>query len=307
VADTRAAGHMFHHDLHSLRLFVAICERRSLSRAAEKLNMAVSAASRRLRLLEEEAGTKLVRRLPHGVELTQAGVVAERYAQSVLRLADQFAANMDEQRDGTRGRIRVVASSSALVHRLAADLAGFARDHPDIKIDLEERPTTETLLALERKQADLGVIVRGVVVHGFDTHPYAQDRLAVAVPPGHRLVGRQQVRFAELLGEEFVSLDTGTAVYRLTVGKAREAGQVMKIRVQVRSFEVMCQMVLHGLGVGILPEMALRPLAESLGLHLVGIEEDWALRDLDVIVPSDTPLDLSTALLLARLRQSGFV
>ncbi|WP_295846619.1 LysR family transcriptional regulator, partial [Tardiphaga sp.] len=67
---------MFHHDLHSLRLFVAICELRSLSRAAERLNMALSAASRRLKLFEEEIGAPLVRRLPHGLELTTAGITA---------------------------------------------------------------------------------------------------------------------------------------------------------------------------------------------------------------------------------------
>jgi molybdenum-dependent DNA-binding transcriptional regulator ModE len=128
---------MFHHDLHSLRLFVAVCELRSLSRAAERMNMALSAASRRLKLFEEEIGAPLVKRLPHGLELTTAGFTAERYAQSVLQMADQLAVNMDEHRSGVRGRIRVAASSSALVQKLAADLAGFARDNPDIKIDLE--------------------------------------------------------------------------------------------------------------------------------------------------------------------------
>ena len=170
--------------------------------------MALSAASRRLKLLEEELGGKLVRRLPHGVELTTAGIVAERYAQSVLRLADQLAASMEEHRAGTRGRVRVFASSSALVNRLARDLAGFARDNPDIKIDLEERATAETLDALDRKQADLGVIVRGVVAHGFDSFPYLQDRLAVAVFPGHRLCGRARLRLEDLLDEEFVALET---------------------------------------------------------------------------------------------------
>ena len=294
---------MFHHDLHSLRLFVAICELRSLSRAAERSNMALSAASRRLKLLEEELGGKLVRRLPHGVELTTAGIVAERYAQSVLRLADQLAASMEEHRAGTRGRVRVFASSSALVNRLARDLAGFARDNPDIKIDLEERATAETLDALDRKQADLGVIVRGVVAHGFDSFPYLQDRLAVAVFPGHRLCGRARLRLEDLLDEEFVALDTGTAVYRLMVGKAREAGRVLKIRVQVRSFEVMCQMVQQQLGIGILPENALRPLAAALGLEVLRLEESWAQRDIDIVVPAAEGLDPPTARLLARLRQ----
>src|SRR3712207_6845393 len=111
---------MLRHDLQTLRVIVAICEFRSLSRAAAHVNMAISAASRRIRILESAIGAPLKKRLPHGVEPTAAGVVAERYAQSVLRLADQFTTDIEEHRSGIRGRIRVAASSSALFQRLAA-------------------------------------------------------------------------------------------------------------------------------------------------------------------------------------------
>jgi DNA-binding transcriptional LysR family regulator len=297
---------MFHHDLHSLRLFVAVAELRSLSKGAERVNMALSAASRRLKLLEEEIGAPLVRRLPHGMELTTAGITAERYAQAVLRMADQLAAHMAEHQSGVRGRIRVFASSSALVQRLARDLARFSRLHPEIKIDLEERPTADTLAALDRNQADLGVIIRGVGLHPYDSIAYAQDRLAVAVQADHPLAGRASIALNDILDAEFVALDTGTAIYRLMAGKAREAGRVLNIRVQVRSFEVMCQMVHHRLGIGVLPEAALRPLAEALGLKLIALDDAWATRDIDLVVPSLATMDAPTARLMAFLRGSDF-
>ena len=292
---------MLRHDLQSLRLFVALCELRSLSKAADRVNIAVSAASRRLRLLEDELGAVLVTRLPHGVEPTHAGVTTLRYARAVLRLADQLVSSMAEHASGVRGRVRVFASSSALVQRLAQDLAAFMRDNPQIKVDLEERPTGETLEALTRKQADLGVVVRGAPTPGLVTLPYAQDRLALAVFPGHRLFVRKTVRFADIIGEEFVALDAGTAVHRLLVEKAREQAAVLRLRVQVRSFEVMCQMVSQGLGVGILPDSALRPLAEALGLRLIGLDEAWARREIDICVPAQEEPDAPTARLLAAL------
>ena len=296
---------MLHHDLQSLRLFVALCELRSLSRASDRMNIAISAASRRLALLEQEVGAQLMKRLPHGVEPTHAGVTTLRYAQSVLRLADQLVSNMDEHRSGVRGRVRVFASSSALVQRLAQDLASFMRDNPQIKVDLEERPTAETMEALTRGQADLGVIVRGIVTHGLTTLPYSQDRLAVAVFPQHRLFERASVRFGEILDEEFVALDAGTAIHRLLVEKAREQAAVMRLRVQVRSFEVMCQMVGQGLGIGVLPEAALRPLAEALGLRLIRLEESWARRHIDICVPQAGEQDPPTARLLAALQDNA--
>lgn len=290
------------HDLISLRLFLAICEHRSLSRAAKRMNMALSAASRRLRLLEEEVGTQLVERLPHGIEVTTSGVTMQRYAQSVLRLADQLESNIAEHRLGVRGRVRVFASSSALVQRLASDLAYFARSHPEIKIDLEERPTSETLEALYNKQADIGVIVRGAATTGLTTYAYDSDRLALAVYPAHRLAGRRSVTLGELVDEEFVALDVGTAVHRLIVGKAREIGAVLKLRVQVRSFEVMCQMVRYELGIGILPEGALRSLAEALGLLLIPLDEPWAEREIALAVSAEDEMAPPTRRLLETLQ-----
>lgn len=298
---------MLHHDLQTLRLFVAICELRSLSRAAERTHLALSAASRRLKLFEEELGVPLVRRLPHGLEVTSAGITAERYALSVLHLADRLAVGMDEHRSGVRGRIRVWASSSALMQRLAGDLADFARDNPDIKIDLEERPTSQILEAIDRKQADVGIIVRGPPHHGVNAFPYTTDRLVVAVAADHPLAGRDMVAFADLFDEEFVALESGSAVSRLIAGKAFEADRILNIRVQVRTFVVMCQMVQKRLGIGILPETAMRPVAEALGLKMVALSEDWAVRDIDVVVPEMAAHDAPTARLVEWLRRaSGF-
>jgi DNA-binding transcriptional LysR family regulator len=293
---------MLRHDMTSLRLFVAICDFRSLSRAAESMNLALSAASRRLKLIEEEVGVPLVKRLPHGFEPTTAGFTVFRYAQMVLHLGDQLTASIADHRAGVRGRVRVFASSSALVQRLAADLAAFARQHPEIRIDLEERPSSDTLEALDRKIADVGVIVRGAPISGLLSFPYAKDRLAVAVHKKSRFAARPSVKLTDILDEDFVALDVGTAVHRLIDEKVRALGRVLKLRVQVRSFEVMCQMVAHELGIGILPEAALRPLADALGIALVRLDEPWAIRDLDLVTAPDIEPSLATSLLLTALR-----
>ncbi|MFV0297121.1 MAG: LysR family transcriptional regulator, partial [Hyphomicrobiaceae bacterium] len=112
---------MLRHDLFSLRLFARVCELRSLSRAAAELGIATSAASRRLSQLEHEAKTPLLKRRPHGVEPTAAGLVMLRYANEVIEQGERLEATMAEYRTGVRGHVRVFASSSILVQRLAAD------------------------------------------------------------------------------------------------------------------------------------------------------------------------------------------
>ncbi len=293
---------MLRHDLTSLRLFTALCETQNLSRAAERMNMALSAASRRLHQIEEEVSAPLVRRLPHGMEPTVAGLTLLRYARAVLSLSDQLIADIGDYRAGVSGRVRVFASSSALVECLARDLADFSRQYPDVRIDLEERPTAETIQALKRRIADIGVIVRGQPIGDLVSHPYAKDRLAVAVHRDHPLAGRASLKLAELLDEDFVALDTGSAVYRLLDDQVRALGRVIKLRVQVRSFEVMCQMAAHKLGIGILPESALRPLADSLGIRLIHLDEPWAVRDLDLVQAPEVEANPASACLLQTLK-----
>lgn len=292
---------MLRHDLTSLRLFAAICEARSLTRAAERQNMALSAASRRLHQMEAEVGAALVKRMPHGLEPTIAGQTMLRYAHAVLRLGDQLVVSIDDHRVGVSGRLRVFASSSALVACLAGDLAAFARQYPDIRIDLEERPTGEIIQALQRGMADVGVIVRGASTGTLVSHAYARDRLAVAVHNEHWLAGRASVTLAELLNEDFVGLDASTAVHRLIDEQVRALGRIIKLRVQVRSFEVMCQMAAHRLGIGILPEAALRPLAAALGIRLIALDEPWAARDLDLVVVRDAEPNPASTLLMQAL------
>lgn len=159
-----------------------------MSKAAGSLNIALSAASRRLSLLESELGTPLIVRRPHGIEPTAAGLTSMNYAREVLRLGDRLKVSLDEHRSGVRGYVRVSASSSVHVQRLAKDLSQFVRENPQIKVDLEERPSAATVLALLNKPADIGIIVYDNELEGLQIVPYSGDRLAIALPNDHRLV-----------------------------------------------------------------------------------------------------------------------
>lgn len=282
---------MLYHDLQTLRIFLTACELRSMSRAAERLNIALSAASRRVSQLEDQTESSLIVRRPHGIEPTAAGITMMNYARDVLRLGDKLEANLEEHKSGVRGYVRICASSSVLVQRLAHDLSRFVGDNPGIKLDLEERPSESTIDAVLQKQADIGVIVRGADVEGLTVVDYEGDQLAVAVPLGHPLASRKALSFSDILDQDLVALESGTAVHRLLSSRARDVGRPMKVRVQVRSFEVMCLMISHGLGIGILPERALQPLAEAMGIRLVRLAESWAQRDYAICVRSFDDLE----------------
>lgn len=289
---------MLRHDVQTLLLFLRACETKSITRAASQSNLALSAASRRMKLLEDACGTALLHRLPYGVEPTAAGLAVLRYTREVLAMNQQLDAELAEYRAGVRGRVRLFASSSALVQRLAGDLSAFARAFPSIRLELHERPSAEIVEALYQKETDIGIIVRGDNLWQLRTRMYAEDRLAIIVPSDHPLAHGGPLTFASVLKEEVVTLDQATAVHRLLTDQARRIGQTLRVRVQVRSFEAMCQMVRHGLGLGILPELAAQPLVATFGLTLLLLDEPWARRELAICTRAEDELDASAQRLI---------
>lgn len=263
--------------------------------------MAPSAASRRIQLLEHDAKILLLERLPHGVQPTASGLTFLRFARDILHLVDRADHLLVEHKSGLRGYVRVASSSSVLIQSLAAKLSEFASLHPDIELDLDELPTEATLEMLKSKRVDIGVIVCGVETLPLVTFPFGGDRLVLAVPASHPLAQREQVRFAEIVDEDFVTLRHGTAVRRILSDQARLLERSLKVRVQVHSFEVLSLMASKGLGIGILPEAAVRPLMSAYDLRLVQIDEPWARREYAVCVRSLPELNSAARRLLTFL------
>jgi DNA-binding transcriptional LysR family regulator len=295
---------IYRHDFKSLQLFVASCELGNISRAADRLRIAPSAASRRIQLLEHDAKTPLLERLPHGVQPTAAGQTLLRFARDILHLVDRADHLLNEHEAGMRGYVRVASSSSVLLTRLASDLSRFAATHPDIELDLEERDTEATLQMVRTKQVDIGLCVSGADTHPLVTFPFGGDRLVLAVPHSHPLAGRKRLRFADFIHEDFVTVGHGTAVRRVLAEQARHLSHVLKVRVQANSFEVVALMASRGLGVGVLPEAALRPLTDSYALKAIEIEDAWAVREFSLCVRSVPELSPSAQRLMSFLLTS---
>ncbi|MGD9844411.1 MAG: LysR family transcriptional regulator [Variibacter sp.] len=293
------------HDIKTLTLFVACCELQNVSKAAAHLNMAVSAASRRIRMLENSVKIPLLSRRPHGVEPTAAGLTVLHYARDVLRLTHQMEGLITEHRSGIRGYVRISSSSSVLIGRLAADLSIFANKEPDIKVDLEERPTHETLDSLLTKRVDIGAIVGGTERGRIETFPYGGDRLCVAVHARHPLAERAQVSFSDIARYDLITLDHSTALRRLLADRARVLGTYLNVRVQVTSFQVMGLMVSKGIGIGILPESTISAVADSWALRLIELNEPWARRGFMLCVRSSEALDRPATRLLRFLIDQG--
>lgn len=291
------------YDLTDLRLFVAIAEAKNLTRGAERVHLAPSSASHRMRALEESIGTALLLREPRGVSLTRAGEALLRHARQVFAQLEQMHADLAPYAKGVRGHVSLWANTHATHTFLPNSLATFLQRHPQVTITLEEHTSPEVVMAVARGEVDVGVVADLVEGAEVELIPYRTDRLVLIAPADHALAQRASTRFAEVLDYPFVMLHAGSAIHTFTMNTAAALGRHLEVRIQVRSFEAVCRMVSAGVGLGMVPLSAVSTGASLSPLAVVELEEPWAQRDLKVCVRKRESLSHFAADLVAFLTE----
>jgi DNA-binding transcriptional LysR family regulator len=267
-------------DLVSIRLVVDCVQLGSLSAAAQAAHLALAAASRRIRELEDAVGEPLFERHGRGVRPTAAGRVFARHALGLLQSLEQMGSELADLRQGIAQHVRLCASTAAINQFLPPLLARYARLKTQVRVDLEEQMSSGVVAALREGRADLGVFVEGAETQGLDCRLFRRDELILVLPAKHRLVGRGAMPFAEALDEDWVSLADGAALLQKQHEAAHAAGRPLRLRMQVRSFDAVCHLVASGLGIAVLPKNAALPIVGAMKLRWRALSDPWASRRL---------------------------
>lgn len=268
-------------DLVSVRLAVACAQTGSLTAAARDSHLALAAASRRIRELEDALGDALFERHPRGLLPTAAGRVFVKHGLTLLQTMEQLGGELADLRRGIARHIRLCASSAAISQFLPPLLARYGELHPQVHIDLEEQVSEAVAATLREGRADVAVFVEGPDTTGLDTRLFREDELVLILPAGHTLAGsKTPLAFVDALDEEWISLTAGAAMLQKQQQAALAANRPLKLRMQVRSFDAVCHMVASGLGVAILPKAATLPMVKSMKLSWRPLADAWAQRRL---------------------------
>ena len=293
-------------DLTSLQLFVAVCELGSIGRAAEREYIAASAVSKRLSDLEAAVDTALLYRHSRGVTLTPAGESLLHHARNVLYGLERMQGELSEYAEGVRGHVRMHANISAIVQFLPEDLGAFAKEHSQIKIDLQEHLSPDVISAVAEGTADIGICSLGAGSDcGLQSKPYRSDRLVLVCPEHHPLAERENVAFDEVLDWDVVGLHGGSSISLAMRGAAARAGQPLHQRIQVTSLDAMCRMIDNGLGVGLIPDRAFELMHGVGQLRAVPLTDAWAQRMLSLVARDFDTLPVTARLLVEHLSRSA--
>src|ERR1700681_1759635 len=144
-------------DLATLRVFLAVAEERSFSRAAAKVHRTQPAVSQAVRRLERDLGEQLFDRSSKSGTLTDAGRMLQNYGQRLVRLAEETESAMRDLRDLRRGRV-VIGANEAAIHTLLPLIARFRERYADIAIDVRRVPARQIAVEGQQGSLDFGAL-----------------------------------------------------------------------------------------------------------------------------------------------------
>jgi DNA-binding transcriptional LysR family regulator len=290
-------------DLLTIELFIAICDAASIAKAAEQKNIAASAVSKRISDLEAKLETSLFHRGVKGLELTPAGHTFLYHSRSILRDLRQMELGLAHHGKGLSGQVRVFGSVSTIIQHLPSDLREFLLLHPSIRVELEEGTSKQAVDAVAENAADIGVFGGVMPRPGLRIFPYRTDRLAVLAPAGHAFVGRESIRFDELVGHQMVGPMQGSFLDSIVMRAAADLNKPLTMPIRVNGFETVAAMVEAELGVGLVPEACGARYVGGGKVYMCMLDEPWATRQWNICVQENNTQP-SVEMLVNFLRRS---
>lgn len=289
-------------DLTTLKLFLAVVEERSISRAAKREHLTGPAISKRVAEIEQSFGVQLLVRHSGGVRPTPAGRLLAAEARHLADKLDQLSAKLSEYAEGDRGEVRVSSTASGLARRLPEDLKDFASKYPKVGLQIKERRSPDVVKAVRDGDADLGVFTpqASLPCDDLEVHPYEEGRLVLVTPALHPLSKRRSVTLATAAKCDFIGVSKETNLGALLGRMAAKHGIEFKTRIEVMGHEPVRRLVQAGMGLGILPDWAV-PYARAVNLSCIPLADREALYTVKICTRPHDTLPMPTRRLLAHL------
>ena len=267
-------------DSRRLRVLVEVAHHGSFSAAAAALGYTQPAISRQIATLEAEVGMLLVRRVPAGAVLTDAGRLLVTRAELILaRLADAEA-ELRSLGGLEAGTLRMATFASAASSFLPVAVARFRERYPAVELEISMADPDVTVPRMRAGEYDLALTHDPMeepsgAQAGVELLPMFEDPMYVAMPCGHWLAGEGSLTLADFASEPWMLATTDSCPdARLFLRACLAAGFEPSIAFQNDDYSAILGFVAAGVGVALIPDMVSR-----------GAREDVLIRELEPAPP----------------------
>ncbi|MNK76001.1 HTH-type transcriptional regulator GltR [compost metagenome] len=265
-------------ELRNLLTFRTVAETLSFTRAAESLSYAQSSVTAQIQALEAELGVPLFERLGKRVQLTSAGNQLLGYAKKLLLLEEEARLAVTSN-DEPQGPLIIGAPESLCTYRLPAVLGKLRARHPKIQPIFRPGSCSDLRRAVAEGNLDLAFVMDLESPHpGVVNETLLAEPIRVLAHPQHPLSASANVTASDLKEETLLHVEAGCSYRSLFERAMAEAGVRNETVIEFSSIEAIKQCAMAGMGIAVLPEVAVRDeLARGDLAELLWHREDFSV------------------------------
>jgi DNA-binding transcriptional LysR family regulator len=251
-------------ELDQLRGLVEIARERSFTRAAEKLFLSQPAVSLQIKALEREVGQRLFERHGKRVTITNAGRLLYNRAEQILALVDRASEDLSGLGALNTGHLSIGTSDTNCTYVLPPSVRAFRARYPGVDIRLTDRMSPEVVRLVVEGTVDFGIATMPVGHTGVLTSHLFERKDVVIARPDHPLGDKRDMRLPDLAEDDWLMLEPGSTSRGLVDQAMLDEGMRPTVVMELGSIEVIKKFVGIGLGIALVPEVAVgRELADG--------------------------------------------
>ncbi|WP_058301670.1 LysR family transcriptional regulator [Gorillibacterium timonense] len=240
---------------HMLHIFYTVAEKGTFSAAAQSLHMTQPGVTMQIQALEDHFGTKMFRRMPKAVELTDAGLALLPYARQMVELMAQTEREMSRFTRELGGRLELGTSLTIGEYILPRLIGPFNREFPHITVSMKVMNTAQIMEGVLAHSLTFGLVEAGIEHPDLVVEPLLHDELKLVLPAGHELLHQERITVDDLSRYPFIMRERGSGTRRIVEEALQRGGHSpseLRIAMDLGSTGAIKSAVEAGLGLSIL-------------------------------------------------------
>ena len=283
--------------LKQLEYLVALADEQHFGKASARCNVTPSTLSAGIRELENLLGSLLAERTKQSVLMLPLGLEIASRARSLLRDAEDIMELAASQNEPLTGNMRLGVIPTIGPFLLPRTLSAMHEKFPALRLFLLEDRTDNLLEKLRSGEIDVALIALPYNIEGFTSHVLFEDQFQLACPKNHALASLSQISRTEITGQSLMLLEEGHCLRGHILNAYRLGGQKKLKEFEATSLHTLVQMVAAGLGLTLLPQIAIDAnITAGTDIKLIPLA-DAASRQIGLVWRKSSPRDAEFKLL----------
>jgi len=270
----------------SIRVFLAVADKRNFSKAAKSLFLTQPAVSFQIQMLEQFYGTVLFDRVNRNITLTAAGELLLGYAHEMSNLQAKLEREMQELTGTAKGRLLLGASTTIGEYVLPYLVGRFKKQFPEVDVSLVIANTEDIEMSILNTTLDVALVEGPVSGKDLNIEKFLDDELVLITPIDHPWVKSKRISVFDLSQYPFITRERGSGTRHIIEDAFKKAGfdsDNLNIIMELGSTTAIKAAVCSGLGVSIISKWAAKDLVKQNRLTTIAINETKFERQFTVI------------------------